>query len=49
MPAEAQEMLADLLRDFCAALDPEHPESVRVGPVDFGPEVRANDEREGRP
>ena len=33
---EAQAALADLLRDVAAALCPEHPESVRIGPVDFG-------------
>lgn len=37
MPVEAQHLLADLLADMCKALDPEHPELVRVGPVDFGP------------
>lgn len=33
---EAKALLADLMHDLCAALDPEHPESVVVGPVDFG-------------
>lgn len=28
--------LADLLREICSALCPEDPESVIVGPVDFG-------------
>lgn len=36
MAQEAQDALADLLRDICAALDPEHPERVVIGPVDFG-------------
>lgn len=32
----AQALLADVLADICAALDPEHPERVVIGPVDFG-------------
>lgn len=35
---EAQQALAGLLRDMAMALDPEHPEAVQVGPVDFGAE-----------
>lgn len=33
---EAEEALADLLLDMAHALDPEHAESVVIGPVDFG-------------
>lgn len=33
---EAQAALADLLYDIASALDPEHPELVVIGPVDFG-------------
>lgn len=33
---EARPLLADLLADMCKALDPDHPERVVVGPVDFG-------------
>lgn len=33
---EAEQALADVLRDICVALDPEHPERVVIGPVDFG-------------
>lgn len=34
---EATEALAALLADIAAALCPEDPRSVVVGPVDFGP------------
>lgn len=37
---EARKAMADLLRDMAAALDPEHPEAVQVGPVDFGTPTR---------
>lgn len=33
---EAAHLLAELLHDMAAALEPEHPERVLVGPVDFG-------------
>lgn len=33
---EAEHALAELLADIARALDPEHPELVRIGPVDFG-------------
>lgn len=35
---EAHPVLADLLLDIARALDPEHPDLVIVGPVDFGSE-----------
>lgn len=33
---EAESALADLVLDMAKALDPEHPERVVIGPVDFG-------------
>lgn len=33
---EAAALLADVLSDICAALCPDDPDSVVVGPVDFG-------------
>lgn len=33
---EAQDALADLMRDIAAAICPEDPGSVVIGPVDFG-------------
>jgi hypothetical protein len=33
---EARKAMAALLLDMAAALDPEHPEVVQIGPVDFG-------------
>ena len=35
---DARQAVIDLMFDLCRALDPEHPERVRIGPVDFGPE-----------
>lgn len=32
----AEALLAQVLRDMCIALCPEDPDSVVVGPVDFG-------------
>ena len=36
---EAQQLLAEILRDLRVALCPEDPESVLIGPVDFGGDV----------
>lgn len=36
MRPEAHALLADVLLDIATALDPEHPERVVIGPVDFG-------------
>jgi hypothetical protein len=33
---EASECLAAILREMCEALEPDNPESVVIGPVDFG-------------
>lgn len=33
---QAVELLVELLTDIAAALEPEHPELVAIGPVDFG-------------
>lgn len=33
---EAAHLLAELLLDVATALEPEHPERVVIGPVDFG-------------
>lgn len=33
---EAESLLAELLLDCARALEPEHPELVVIGPVDFG-------------
>lgn len=41
---EAEHALADLLREMAAALCPEAPESVVVGPVDFGCDGEQSDE-----
>lgn len=35
--AEVEHALAELLADMAAALCPENPRSVAIGPVDFGP------------
>jgi hypothetical protein len=35
---KAQEPLARLLAEMAAALEPDHPETVLIGPVDFGEE-----------
>lgn len=32
----AEPLLADIMWDLCAALDPADPASVVIGPVDFG-------------
>jgi hypothetical protein len=45
---EAEHALAELLRDFAVALCPEAPESVVVGPVDFGCDVRTSDDHQER-
>lgn len=34
--AEATPVLVDLLRDMVSALAPDDPESVIIGPCDFG-------------
>lgn len=34
--AEAESLLAELLSDMRVALAPDDPESVVIGPVDFG-------------
>ena len=33
---DAAELLAELLRDMAQAIEPDHPEDVLIGPVDFG-------------
>jgi hypothetical protein len=33
---DARQAVADLLHDIAAALDPEHPELVVIGPIDLG-------------
>ncbi len=33
---EVEVLFAQILRDLCLALCPEDPDSVVVGPVDFG-------------
>ena len=42
--AEAEHALAELLHDMAVALCPEAPESVVVGPVDFGCDGEQSDE-----
>lgn len=42
---QAEHALAELVLDMAKALDPEHPERVVIGPVDFG----GNDDRRSRP
>lgn len=39
----AEAALADLLHDIVTALEPEHPELVVVGPVDFGADDKADE------
>lgn len=38
MIQQARPLLVALLTEMAKALEPEHPELVVIGPVDFGPE-----------
>jgi hypothetical protein len=38
---EVEELLAGILRDIAAALSPEDPDAVVIGPVDFGDALAA--------